>query len=154
VAKRLRCGEPEKLGAIEYRCLHWGQGKHLVALSCQSSLCVRCAKGYVDNWVSQVSQMLHEGIIYRPIVLTVPALLRPTFYQPSQLLLSPCMRCGITCLDEVWSRSSGTSLKGGSIVVIQTHGRHGQSPPHLHVIATRGGWEAEPKQWRHLDYVP
>jgi hypothetical protein len=113
VDKRLRCGAPEKLGAIEYRCLHCGQGKHLVAMSCKSSLCLRCAKVYVDNWVSQISQMLHEGIIYRPIVLTVPALLRPTFYQPSQLLLSPCMRCGVTCLDEVLGRISGTSLKGG-----------------------------------------
>jgi hypothetical protein len=50
-------------------------------MSCQSSLCLRCAKVYVDNWVSQVSQMLHEGVIYRHIVLTVPELLRKTFYQ-------------------------------------------------------------------------
>jgi hypothetical protein len=154
VDKMLRCGEPEKIGSIEYRCLHCGQGKHLVAMSCKSSLCLRCAKVYVDNWVSQVSQMLHEGVIYRHIVLTVPALLRPTFYQQSQLLLSPFMRCGVTCLDDVLSRVSGKSLKGGYIVVIQTHGRNGQYNPHLHIIATSGGWDAEAKQWRHLDYVP
>jgi hypothetical protein len=123
-------------------------------MSCKSSLCLRCAKVYVDNWVSQVSQMLHEGVIYRHIVLTVPALLRPTFYQQSQALLSPFMRCGVTCLDDVWSRVSGTSLKGGYIVVIQTHGRNGQYNPHLHVIATSGGWDAAAQQWRHLDYVP
>jgi hypothetical protein len=63
VDKMLGCGEPEKIGSIEYRCLHCGQGKHLVARSCKSSLCWRCAKVYVDNWVSQVSQMLHEGVI-------------------------------------------------------------------------------------------
>ena len=55
VAKMLACGNPEKIGYIEYRCLHCGQGKHLVAMSCKSSLCLRCAKVYVDNWVSQVS---------------------------------------------------------------------------------------------------
>jgi Putative transposase/Transposase zinc-binding domain len=154
VDKMLRCGEPEKIGSIKYRCLHCGQGKHLVAMRCKSSLCLRCAKVYVDNWVSQVSQMLHEGIIYRHIVLTVPAILRHTFYQQSPLLLSPFMRCGVTCLDDVLSRVSGTSLKGGYIVVIQTHGRNGQYNPHLHVIATRGGWDAAAKQWRHLDYVP
>src|SRR5437667_2481075 len=49
-------------------------------MSCKSSLCVRCAKGYVDNWVSQVSQMLHAGVIYRHIILTVPAMFRTTFY--------------------------------------------------------------------------
>jgi hypothetical protein len=74
VDKRLRCGDPEQRGSIEYRCLHWGQGKHLVAMSCKSSLCLRCAKVYVDKWVSQVSQVLHEGIIYRHSVLTMPAL--------------------------------------------------------------------------------
>src|SRR5215510_12082471 len=29
VAKMLGCGNPEKMGSIEYRCLHCGQGKHL-----------------------------------------------------------------------------------------------------------------------------
>ena len=63
------------MGSIEYRCLQCGEGTHRVAMSCKSSLCLRCAKVYVDNWVSQVSQMLHEGVIYRHIVLTVPAIL-------------------------------------------------------------------------------
>jgi Putative transposase/Transposase zinc-binding domain len=154
VDKMLRCGSPEKMGYLEYRCLHCGQGKHLVAMSCKSSLCLRCAKVYVDNWVSQVSQMLHEGVIYRHIVLTVPAILRKTFYQQSQALLSPFMRCGVRCLDDVFSRVSGKNLKGGYIVVIQTHGRNGQYNPHLHIIATSGGWDQQARQWVHLDYLP
>ena len=40
VDKMLRCGDPEKIGFIENRCLHCGQGKHLVAMSCKSSLCL------------------------------------------------------------------------------------------------------------------
>jgi hypothetical protein len=96
-------------------------------MSGKSSLCLRWAKVYVDNWVSQ---MLHAGVIYRPIVLTVPAILRQTFYQQSPALLSPFMRCGVTCLDDVLSRISGKSLKGDYIVVIQTHGRNGQYNPH------------------------
>jgi len=154
VDKMLRCGNPDKMGYIEYRCLHCGQGKHRVAMSCKSSLCLRCAKVYVDNWVSQVSQMLHEGVIYRHIVLTVPAILRHTFYQQSKALLSPFMRCGVRCLDDVFSRVSGKNLKGGYIVVIQTHGRNGQYNPHLHIIATSGGWEPQARQWVHLDYIP
>src|SRR2546430_6424544 len=53
VAKRLACGNPEKIGSIEYRCLPCGQGKHLVAMRCKSSVCLRCANVSVDNWVSQ-----------------------------------------------------------------------------------------------------
>ena len=62
---------------------------------------LRCAKVYVDNWVSQVSKMLHAGVISRHIVLTVPEILRKTFYQRSQAVLSPFLRCGVRCLDDV-----------------------------------------------------
>jgi len=79
VAKMLDCGNPEKMGYLEYRCLQCGEGTHVVAMSCKSSLCLRCAKVSVDNWVSQVSRVLHEGVIYRHIILTVPAMFRTTF---------------------------------------------------------------------------
>jgi hypothetical protein len=154
VHKMLACGNPDQMGYIEYRCLHCGEGTHRVAMSCKSSLCLRCAKVYVDNWVSQVSQMLHEGVIYRHIVLTVPAMLRSTFYQQAKALLSPFMRCGARCLDDVFSRVSGRALKGGYIMVIQTHGRNGQYNPHLHCIATSGGWDQQAQQWVHPEYVP
>ena len=154
VAKMLGCGDPDKMGSIEYRCLHGGEGTHRVAMSCKSSLCLRCAKVYGDHWGSQVSKLRHEGVIYRHIVLTVPALLRQTFYQQPKTVLSPFMRCGVRCLDDVFSRVSGRPLQGGDIGVIQTHGRNGRDNPHLHIIATSGGWEPQARQWIHLDYVP
>ena len=49
------------MGYIEYRCLQCGQGKHLVAMSCQASLCLRCAKVSVDDWVSQGSKVSTGG---------------------------------------------------------------------------------------------
>jgi hypothetical protein len=39
VSKMLDCGNPAQMGSVEYRCLHCGQGKHQVAMSCTSSLC-------------------------------------------------------------------------------------------------------------------
>jgi hypothetical protein len=154
VDKMLRCGNPDKMGYTEYRCLHCGEGTHRVAMSCKSSLCLRCAKVYVDNWVSQVSHMLHEGVIYRHIVLTVPAMLRTPFYHHATVLLSAFMRCGVKCLDDCFSQVSGRTLKGGYIMVIQTHGRNGQYNPHLHLIATSGGWDQQAQRWMHLDYLP
>src|SRR5262249_15383039 len=105
VAKRLACGNPEKIGYIEYRCLHCDQGKHLVAMSCKSSLCLRGAKVHVDNWVSQVSQVLHAEGIYRHIILTVPAMFRTTFYQHAAVVLRAFMRCGVQCLDDCYFES-------------------------------------------------
>src|SRR6058998_2871077 len=154
VAKMLGCGNPETMGYVEYRCHHCGQGKHLVAMSCKSSLCLRCAKVYVDNWVSQVSQVLHEGVIYRHIILTVPAMCRTTFSQNAAVVLSALMRCGAQCLDDFSSTVRGKVLKGGSITVLHTHGRNGQYHPHLHLLATSGGYDALGAHWEHLQYLP
>ena len=117
VDKMLGCGNPEKMGYVEYRCLHCGQGKHLVSMSCKSSLCLRCAKVYVDNWVSQVSKMLHEGVIYRHIILTVPALFRTTFYQNAAVVLSAFMRCGVQCMDDFF----GHPFNAGHSVASSTY---------------------------------
>jgi hypothetical protein len=154
VANMLSCGNPDKMGYIEYRCESCGQGKHLVSMSCKSSLCLRCAKVYVDNWVSQVSNVLHEGVIYRHIILTVPAMFRTPFYQNAEVLLSALMRGGAQCLDDFYSEVRGKALKGGYISVIHTHGRNGQYHPHLHVIATSGGYDAQAESWEHLNYLP
>src|SRR5215470_6176324 len=154
VAKMLACGNPAKMGSIAYRCLHCGQGQHLVSMSCKSTLCLRCAKVYVDDWVSQVSTMLHEGVIYRHIILTVPAMFRMTFYQHAAGVLSAFMRCGAQCLDDFSSTVKGKTLTGGYITVLHTHGRNGQYHPHLHVLATSGGYESQGACWEHLDYLP
>lgn len=88
VGKMLDCGDPDKMGAIEYLCFSCGDGKRVVPMSGKSSFCLRCSKVYVDNWVSQISKMLHEGVIYRHIVLTVPKRLHEVFYNNSEQLLS------------------------------------------------------------------
>jgi hypothetical protein len=154
VAKMLGCGNPETMGYVEYRCLHCGQGKHLVSMSCKSSLCLRCAKVAVDNWVSQVSRGLHEGVIYRHIILTVPAMFRTTFYQNAAVVLSALMRCGAQCLDDFYSAVKGKALRGGYITVLHTHGRNGQYHPHLHVLATSGGYDEAGGCWEHVGYMP
>jgi hypothetical protein len=40
------------------------------------------------------------------------------------------------------------------LIWYQTHGRNGQYTPHVHLIATSGGWDSQARQWIHLDYVP
>jgi transposase-like zinc-binding protein/putative transposase len=154
VRQMLACGNPMKMGAVAYRCLHCGQGQHLVAMSCKSSLCLRCAKVYTDNWVSQVSTVLHEGVISRPIILTVPAMFRSTFYHNAAGVLSAFMRGGAQCLDDFYSTVKGKPLQGGDSTVLHTHGRHGPYHPHLHVLATSGGYDAPGKCWEHLPYLP
>ena len=154
VEKMLFCGDPDKIGYIEYTCFNCGQGKRLVSMSCKCPLCLRCGKVKVDDWVEQISPKLHEGVIYRHIVLTVPSEYRSTFYGGSSELLSRLQLIGVKCLDDFFSRVSGKKLKGGYIVVLQTHGRNGQYNPHLHILATSGGLCEKSQGWVNLKYLP
>jgi len=123
-------------------------------MRCQASLCLRGAKVSVDHWVAQVGKRLHDGVIYRPMVLTVPAVVRPPWDQHAEAWRSPCMPCGVQCLDDFLSTGSGKALKGGSLVVVQPPGRHGQDTPHLPSIATSGGGDEPAHQWVPLGSRP
>jgi hypothetical protein len=101
-----------------------------------------------------VSKALHEGVIYRHIILTVPAMFRTTFYQNAAVVLSAFIRCGAQCLDDFYSEVRGKALRGGAITVLHTHGRNGQYHPHLHLLAPSGGYDAQGERWEHLQYLP
>ena len=98
--------------------------------------------------------MLHPGVIYRHIVLTLPEQLRPVFFRERHNghLLSAFMRCGYDCLEDVVSTVKRKDLKIGCIVVVQTHGRSGRYNPHLHIIMTSGGVQIEKETWHGLGY--
>jgi hypothetical protein len=123
-------------------------------MSCTSVLGLRCAKGHVDNWGSQVSQALHAGVIYRHIILTVPAMFRTTFYQHAAGVLSAFMRCGAQCLEDFYSPVRGKALRGGYITVLHTQGRNGQYHPPLQLIAPSGGYDGQGERWEHLSSLP
>ena len=108
----------------------------------------------MDNGVSQVSHVLHAGVLYGPIILRVPAMCRTTFSQNAAVVLSAFLRGGAQCWDAFYRTVKGPPLPGGSITVLHTHGRHGQYHPHLHVLATRGGYSAHADRWEPLDSLP
>ena len=58
VAKMLDGGNPDKMGSLEYRCLHCGQGKHLVAMSCKSSLCLTGRESRHQHRMSTVQRVM------------------------------------------------------------------------------------------------
>ena len=155
VQKMLNCGK-ESGGYCEYICMQCGQDLRRICFSCKSCFCLSCAKVYVDNMVSQVSKMLHPGVIYRHVVLTVPEQLRQFFFfkRSDSELLSELMRTGYKCLEDVVSTARRQGLKIGAIMVVQTHGRSGRYNPHLHVIMTDGGIDSDTEKWVNLGYFP
>jgi len=79
---------------------------------------------------------------------------RTPLYQNAAVVLSAFMRCGAQCLDDFFRTVRGKALRGGSLTVLHTHGRHGQYHPHLHLLATSGGYDAQGARWEHLQYLP
>lgn len=155
VAKMLVCGT-EQGGYTEYICTECGQDIRRVPFSCKSMFCLSCTKVYVDNMVSKVSKMLHPGMRYRHVVLTVPEQLRKYFYRDrfEGKLLDHLMKTGYKCLEDTLGKVFRKKIKIGLIVVLQTHGRSGQYNLHVHVIMTSGGINEEKKEWKDLKYLP
>lgn len=155
VEKMLKCGT-EMGGYAEYRCFSCGLDMRRVAFSCKSMFCLSCSKVYTDNFISKVSKMLHPGMRYRHVVLTIPEQFRIYFYRDrfKARLLRELIKAGCRCMEEVIGTKFRKRLKIGIIVVLQTYGRSGRYVPHLHMIMTNGGYDKEKDEWKELKYLP
>jgi hypothetical protein len=151
VQKMLGCGDPAKGHAL-YVCPDC-QARRLVAFSCKSQFCLSCAKVYGEAWVETVQAMLHPGVTYRHLILTVPEGLRPLIYQHAAELLSGLMQVAHTAIDAAVAQAKRQAVRLGYIVVLQTAGRSASYNPHLHILLTDGGLRSDGK-WQRLGYVP
>jgi hypothetical protein len=151
VQKMLGCGDPAN-GRAVYVCPDC-HSRHLVAFSCKSQFCLSCAKVYGQAWVATVQGMLHPGVTYRHLILTLPEGLRTLFYQHAAVLLSGLLQAAQATMDAVVAHTKRQVVKLGYIVVLQTAGRSAGYNPHLHVIMTDGGLLPD-GTWLRLGYLP
>jgi hypothetical protein len=150
VQKMLDCGDPEKMGFAQYRCLNCGETRR-VAFSCKSSFCLSCAHPHTIQWSDFIGRRLLPGVTYRHFVLTVPDFLHHYFYQ-NAALLGQLMRTGEACLRDILQTTARTPLQIGCIMVLQTFGRSGHFNPHVHVLVTAGGITPH-GTWQSVSYV-
>jgi len=151
IQKMLDCGDPEKMGFVQYRCCHCGEIRR-ISFTCKSSFCLSCAKGYTDRWADFIGRRLLPGVTYRHVVLTMPESLRLWFFRNPEWL-SSLMRTGHACLQDILKTCTGMNLDIGNIIVLQTAGRSGHYNPHLHILMTAGGIDPS-GQWQPVTYIP
>ena len=151
IEKMLNCGNPEKMGFVQYRCCLCGQTRR-IAFTCKSCFCLSCAKVYTDRWADFIGRRLLPGVTYRHVVLTMPEFLRVWFYRNPERL-GPFMRAGHACLKDIVNTCCGSKLDIGNIIVLQTAGRSGHYNPHLHILMTAGGLDPS-GQWKSVSYIP
>ena len=148
VQKMLDCGDPQKMGYAQYRCLSCGERRR-IAFTCKSSFCLSCAQPRMSQWADFIGRRLFPGVTYRHFILTTPKFLRHWFYLCPDLL-SEFMRRGYACLQDIFRTTTGKPLDIGCVMVLQTFGRSGEFNPHLHILVTAGGLTAKGK-WRNVN---
>ena len=104
----LDCGDPEKMGFVQYRCMGCGQTRR-IAFSCKSSFCLSCARVYTDQWSDFIGQRLFPSVTYRHTVLTVLDFIHSWFYR-DPTLLHPFIRIGHACLTGIFHTSTRVQL--------------------------------------------
>ncbi len=151
VQKMLGCGDVAN-GYAMYLCPDCHE-EHRVAFSCKSTFCLSCARKYGQRWVETVKEMLHPGVGYRHLTLTIPVGLRTLFYQHAPELLAGLMGEVAPAMNAAVAQAKRKAIEVGYIVVLQTAGRAATYNPHLHVLMTDGGLTSSGK-WQELGYIP
>ena len=115
----------------------------LVAFSCRGrSFCPSCEKKKQHLWAEWLQDELLAPVPHRHVVLSIPRLLRPLFRRRRDLLVE-LARAGAEATVELLLRATGEHLRPGLVVSLATAGDLLQWHPHLHLLATAGGFAQE-----------
>lgn len=155
VKKMLGCGDPAN-GYIEYRCVNCGKDRRIIPFSCKCTFCLSCGKVYADNFADRVSEILHPGVVYRHLILTIPEDLNILFYQErhERSLLDQYFGAGWECIQEFMKTVKRREVLTGCVMVLHIAGRSGNYRPHLHILLIDGGIEKGSGEWLSLGYFP
>ena len=149
IGKMLNCGDPE-VGRSTYICERCGETVR-VPFSCKSCFCLSCGRKYMYDWVQHVADTRLPYVMYRHVIVTVPEEFRVDFYRRPELL-KELPRSANACVVKMWSWQKKMPLEPAVIAVTQTAGRAGNYNPHVHMLVTSGGLDAN-GEWADMGYV-
>ena len=82
---------------------------------------------------------------------TVPKLLRP-FFLPRRKLLGELCRAAWESVAELTAEAAGDDVRPGMVAAVHTAASDLRWHPHIHAIASRGGWDRA-GAWRPVPWV-
>jgi hypothetical protein len=132
-------------GLHAQRCDHCGD-ERIVANTCGNRSCPHCQAGERKDWVeSRESELLPCG--YFHVVITLPDEIRQLARAFPMVVLSALMQAAPDAIHCLTGDPRHLGAEVGSLVVLHTWTRDLRWHPHVHIIVTGGGWNAEKKQW-------
>ena len=114
----------------------------------------RVRRSMARHWVETVQEMLHPGVKYRHLILTVPEGLRTLIYQHAAPLLEGLMQAARTAMDARGERRrSGRRSRWATSWCCKQPGGQRRTTRICTCCMTDGGLRAD-GTWQPLGYVP
>jgi hypothetical protein len=132
----LRC-RTASLGAHIDRCDKCGF-ERISYNSCRNRHCPKCQTFAKEEWIDKQRQSLVDRPYFH-VVFTVPAKLRPVFFQNQRAMYALLFKVASETLLELCADSKYLGAKPGITAVLHTWGQNLSYHPHLHCIVTGGG---------------
>ena len=152
VARYVDCGDWDS-GFARVRCRRCPE-EFLVASSCRGrGLCPSCGAKRTAELGAFVIEEVVEVVGHAQWVFTVPKMLRVYFLHHRELL-GELMRAAYETVKELMSAAAGEEkgFRPGVVSMAQTFGDRANFHPHVHALATRGGWTSS-GEWIPVPYV-
>jgi len=125
------------LGAHIDRCDECGF-EQISYNSCRNRHCPKCQMLAKEDWIDRQKQNLLD-CKYFHIVFTIPADLRPLFFQQQQPIYKLLFKAASETLLELCADKKYLYAKPGITAILHTWGQNLSYHPHLHCIVTGGG---------------
>jgi hypothetical protein len=141
VFRYLDCGVFEQ-GFARIRCRRCAD-EYLVAFSCKGrGLCPSCGAKRGAAFGAFLADEVVEEVGHTHWVFTIPKMLRPYFMHHRELLGGLAGAAHET-LREIMAAAAGegAGFQIGMVAVVQTFGGMLNVHPHVHALASRGGWD-------------
>jgi hypothetical protein len=143
IARYLDCGILER-GFVRVYC---DACRHdfVVAFSCKGrGLCPSCAAMRGAKLAEFLEQKVLEPVDHVQWVFTIPKMVRPYFLYHRELL-GDLARAAYETVAELMSAAVADSrgVRPGFVAVVQTFNSDLRFNPHIHAIASRGGWNEQ-----------
>jgi len=144
----LSAGESKAIFAIQ-TCRTAAQGAHVDRCdecgyvhvsynSCRNRNCPKCQTFAKEEWVDRQKQSLVDRQYFH-VVFTVPAGLRPVFFQNQEKMYNLLFKAASQTLLELCADSKYLGAKPGITTILHTWGQNLSFHPHLHCVVTGGG---------------
>jgi len=117
------------------------RAEYLLAFSCsRRGFCPSCAAKRGAIFGAFVREEVAEDVGHCLWTFTVPKLLRPYFLHRRELLGALC-RAAWQTVCELIAEAAGEAVRPGMVAAVHTASSDLRWHPHVHAIASRGGWD-------------